>query len=230
MNKTNIITITILTLILLVSSVYAADLYYENLDLENYPNFLVSNSRFDFKFVMGEFAQSSDALATAEIAQSLVKKLDKIASATNKDSFEIDITSDSNIKEELTNLYMDVLNKDKDSAAQTILDTSLNFSTIKNKNLIVVGGPCVNSVAAYFYGYPEDCAEGFAPGRGKIQLFRNGKGIAMVVAGFTAEDTQTAARILSNYEDYLSNFVGESLKTSSAWITELKFSQLNDSN
>lgn len=222
MKKTTIFTINIITLLIIISSAIAADVYYKDLDLENYPKFLISNGRFDFKFVMGEFAQSSDALATAEIANSLISKLNEIASNTDQDSFEIDINKKTDIKSELENLYMDVLTKKKNSAAQTILDTSLNYSNIKDKNLIIVGGPCVNSVAAYFYGYPEDCAEGFSPGRARLELFRNGKGIAMVVAGFSADDTQTAARILSHYEDYSSNFAGDRLRISSAWITELK--------
>ena len=225
MKKITILMLTIFVLIIsIASAVYATDLYYKNMDLENYPLFFVNNERLDFNFVLGEFAQSSDAIVTAQIANSLIDNLDEIMRKTDlkSENFELEISGSDNLEDQLRELYIDVLNKKKDKAAKTILDTALDSKSILNKNLIIVGGPCVNSAAAYFYGYPEDCAEGFAPGRAKIELFRNGRGIAMIVAGFSAEDTQTAGNILSHYEDYSSNFAGELLRVSSAWLTELK--------
>jgi hypothetical protein len=219
----NFKTIIYISIFLLVFNVvFSADIYQERLDLADYPYFLVHNDRFNFNFVIGEFAQSADALATAEIAKSLVQNFEEISNKTKQENFELDVLKDSDIKKELTELYIDVLSKKKNNAAMTYLDTSFNSSNIKDKNLILVGGPCVNSATAYFYDYPEDCAEGFVDGRAKIELIRNGKGVVMIVAGYSAEDTQTAAHILSNYKDYSSNFAGDKLRVSSAWTTELR--------
>jgi len=201
--------------------VIGADVVQEDMDLDNYPDMFISNGRLDVNFVVGEFAMSDDVLATVDVASSLQENLKEIIKDTeDNDLFEVDITG--NPQNELTDLYMDVFNKKKSSAANTILDTSLDDETLKDKNLIVIGGPCVNWVAAHFYGNPENCAEDFYPGRGYIDLFRNGKGIVMIVAGYSADDTRTAANILSHYQDYYSNFAGTRLRVSSAWITEVK--------
>jgi len=215
--------ITVMLILLIPAIVFSADVLKIDMDLENYPHMFINNERLDVNFVVGEFAQSEDVLATVDIAGSLQKNLKEILKEddnTSNDLFEIDITG--NPQDELTDLYMDVFNKKKTYAANTILDTSLDVDSLADKNLIVVGGPCVNWVAAHFYGNPENCAEGFLQGRGQIQLFRNGKGIVMVVAGYSADDTRTAANILSHYQDYYSNFIGTNLRVSSAWISEIK--------
>ncbi|MCB9359453.1 hypothetical protein H6503_05970 [Candidatus Woesearchaeota archaeon] len=212
----------IMFLMMLISlfAVSSADVISEKLDLSDYPNFFVNNDRLDVSFVVGEFAKSEDVLSTVEIANSLQHNLQDIIDEQDSELFQIDVTDDP--KEELTKLYMDVFNKKKKAAAQTILDTSLDRDNISDMNLIVVGGPCVNWVAAHFHGDPENCAEQYTPGRGYIELFRNGKGIVMVVAGYSAEDTHHAANILANYEDYSANFVGDKLKVFSAIIQETK--------
>ncbi|MCD6589660.1 hypothetical protein J7K74_00535, partial [Candidatus Woesearchaeota archaeon] len=66
---------------------------------------------------------------------------------------------------------------------------------------IVVGGPCVNTLAAELMGNPETCTEGFEPGYGLIKLFPDKDTI--LVAGYYAEDTQAAVKVLENYENYL---------------------------
>ncbi len=81
------------------------------------------------------------------------------------------------------------------------LDTEIADATAQN--LIVVGGPCANSVAATLMGNPADCAAGFTPGEAMIKLFEqtNGK-VAVLVAGYSALDTRRASRVLANYKDY----------------------------
>jgi hypothetical protein len=70
-------------------------------------------------------------------------------------------------------------------------------------NLIVVGGPCANTVAARLMGNPANCAEGFVEGKAKIKLFSKANDhVSIVVAGYSAIDTQGASRVLANYEDY----------------------------
>ncbi len=76
-------------------------------------------------------------------------------------------------------------------------------SDVKAQNAILVGGPCANGVAAEALGNPSDCTAGFEEGKGLIQLvqFANGK-VALVVAGYSADDTRNAAKVLANYKDY----------------------------
>ena len=68
--------------------------------------------------------------------------------------------------------------------------------------MIVVGGPCANSIAAELMENPEDCAEGFESGKAKIKFFdRSGKA-ALLVAGDRAEDTRGASYVLADHSKY----------------------------
>jgi len=74
---------------------------------------------------------------------------------------------------------------------------------IAGKNVIVVGGPCVNTAAAQLLGNPADCTTGFTEGKAMLQLFDNGGGkVALLVAGYNALDTRRAARVLGQYDTY----------------------------
>jgi len=65
------------------------------------------------------------------------------------------------------------------------------------QNLLVVGGPCVNSVAAELMGNPADCTAGFTPGKAVVKLYeKNGK-VAMLVAGYSGEDTRLAGKVVA---------------------------------
>jgi hypothetical protein len=66
--------------------------------------------------------------------------------------------------------------------------------------LIVVGGPCANTVAMELMGNPVDCAEGFEQGKAKIKLYTTQN--AILVAGYSAQDTLGASYVLANYDDY----------------------------
>lgn len=79
-----------------------------------------------------------------------------------------------------------------------VLDTSVNLAT-ESKNLIVVGGPCANSVAAALLQTAADsCAAGFTPGKAIIQLFDTpANKVAMLVAGYEATETQAASRAVA---------------------------------
>ncbi len=68
----------------------------------------------------------------------------------------------------------------------------------KAQNLIVVGGPCVNTVAASLLGNPAECASGFTAGVGLVKLFENGDKVAMLVAGYSGEDTRAAGKFVAN--------------------------------
>jgi hypothetical protein len=76
-------------------------------------------------------------------------------------------------------------------------------------NLIVVGGPCVNTKAAELMGSPaNDCAVGFSEGEAIIKLYP-GTQTALLVAGYSAADTQGASRVLADYESHLADFQGK---------------------
>ncbi|PIZ49428.1 hypothetical protein COY28_06345 [Candidatus Woesearchaeota archaeon CG_4_10_14_0_2_um_filter_57_5] len=78
-----------------------------------------------------------------------------------------------------------------------VLDTTV-LSGYQDSNLIVVGGPCVNTVAAKLRNNPENCAEGFKDGEAIIKLYDTGKGkVALLVAGMSADDTVVASKILA---------------------------------
>jgi len=77
-----------------------------------------------------------------------------------------------------------------------------------SKNMIVVGGPCVNTVAADLMESGADCAAGFEAGKAMLKFFdREGKS-ALLVAGYEAEDTVRAAYVLAQHDGkYRSKFM-----------------------
>ena len=67
------------------------------------------------------------------------------------------------------------------------------------KNMIVVGGTCVNTIAAELLGNPTNCVEGFEAGKATLKFFdRKGKA-ALLVAGYDAQDTLNAAYVLAQH-------------------------------
>ena len=73
------------------------------------------------------------------------------------------------------------------------------IADVEAQNLIVVGGPCVNQVAAQLLGNPADCTEGFTPGEARVKLFSHANGnMAMLVAGYSGADTRLAGKVVAN--------------------------------
>ncbi|MBW2998812.1 S-layer protein [Candidatus Woesearchaeota archaeon] len=83
---------------------------------------------------------------------------------------------------------------------KAILASEVN--SISSKNMIVVGGPCANSVAAELMNYPVKCAESIPANTGLIKLYNFEDKNVLLVAGVSAMDTRRAATVLANYEDY----------------------------
>lgn len=82
-------------------------------------------------------------------------------------------------------------------------------SDVKAQNAILVGGPCANAASATVMGNPADCAAGFTPGEGMLQVWEHSNGnVAMLVAGYAALDTRNAAQVVANYGDYKANMKG----------------------
>ena len=78
--------------------------------------------------------------------------------------------------------------------------------------MIVVGGPCVNEVAASLMETGENCTEEFTSGESMIKLIDLKTGYyAIIIAGYTKEDTQDAVYVFNNYKDYPS-FTGTEVK------------------
>ena len=94
-----------------------------------------------------------------------------------------------------------------DMIAVTVVDATKLDSEVadaKAQNLIVVGGPCVNSVAAELLGNPTNCADGFTAGKARIKLVENGGKVAMLVAGYSGADTRLAGKVLAHKAEALS--------------------------
>lgn len=68
---------------------------------------------------------------------------------------------------------------------------------VKGQNLVVVGGPCINAVAAKLMGSPEPCEKDFEDGKALVKLFESDGKVAMLVAGYSASDTQRASKWVS---------------------------------
>jgi len=93
--------------------------------------------------------------------------------------------------------------------ASAVLDSEVPDWTAQN--VIVVGGPCVNTVAAELMGSPADCAADFEEGKAKIKLFED-ENVALLVAGYSADDTRRACTVLKNYKDYAADLVGSEVE------------------
>ena len=88
-----------------------------------------------------------------------------------------------------------------DTAPSPMLDTEVVDKTADH--LILVGGPAVNKLSAEFMGltYPTyGTATGLSEGEAIISLKTNWAKVAMIVAGWAAEDTQRASKVLKDYK------------------------------
>jgi len=98
-------------------------------------------------------------------------------------------------------------------------------SSVSTKNLIVVGGSCINSVAASLLGGAYCSADfttntGVGAGQFLIQTFsRTGTKVATLVAGYNAGDTTNAAKYLTTKT--VDTTVGKKYKGTSATTAEL---------
>lgn len=105
-------------------------------------------------------------------------------------------------------LYFDAISAGEATSlgSVSVMDTELASSGLQSRNLIVVGGSCVNSVAASLLGSSSPmcgsswtAATGAGSGQYVVQTFNNpnaGAKVATLVAGWAAGDTQNAATYL----------------------------------
>ena len=84
--------------------------------------------------------------------------------------------------------------------------TDANAPALGSANMIVVGGPCANTVAAALLGNPAVCTDGFLPGEAIIRTFEQDGKVALLVAGYDGLATQGASRALAQHaEDVLAS-------------------------
>jgi hypothetical protein len=93
----------------------------------------------------------------------------------------------------------------------TKLDSEI--AAVDAQNLIAVGGPCVNTVAAELMGNPADCAAGFTPGKGIVKLWDHANGnVAMLVAGYSGADTRLLGKVLANTPSKVTGVGGDEVE------------------
>jgi len=92
-----------------------------------------------------------------------------------------------------------------------VVKLASEVSDANANNLLLIGGPCANSVARTVMGVTSaNCAEGFEAGKAMIKLYEHATGkVAMVVAGAGAVDTRRAALVVANYVDYAADLIGD---------------------
>ncbi len=79
----------------------------------------------------------------------------------------------------------------------TKLDSEIGSASAQN--LVVVGGPCVNTVAAELLGNPAECTQGFTPGKARVKVFEHANGnVAMLIAGYSGADTRLAGKVVAH--------------------------------
>jgi hypothetical protein len=105
---------------------------------------------------------------------------------------------------------------------------AMGSDAVETNNLIVVGGPCVNDVAAELLDSGSDCAEGFEEGKAMVKLFENGDNVAMLVAGFSGADTRAAGAALAQYDSkYKGKFKGSAVELTTVSGSDVTFTTMN---
>ena len=88
--------------------------------------------------------------------------------------------------------------------AQLASDVLSSDANLDQANYIVVGGPCVNNAASVLMkgqkGQFCENQSGIPENSALIELFNKGDHVSLVVAGWTAQDTLAASRLLGNYK------------------------------
>jgi hypothetical protein len=99
-------------------------------------------------------------------------------------------------------------------AGQTVVMLDNEVTDYASRNLILVGGPAVNTLTARVMGldYPaEGAASGIPENAAIIRMYENafgGSNTALVVAGWAAADTRAATSVLQNYRAYANQLNG----------------------
>lgn len=99
------------------------------------------------------------------------------------------------------------------------------ITSLSLQNLIVVGGPCANNIAAELMDSTEECTLGFEEGKAVLKLFDLGNNHqALLVAGMYALDTRRASRVLANWKNY--NLSGNEVEVTGTDLTNIQVSAI----
>src|SRR3989344_8026883 len=115
--------------------------------------------------------------------------------------------------------------KSKSGEVCTVADIELNnlldseVTDPTDYNLILVGGPCANTLVGQIAGFPSCQGWTAKPGEAIIQLAENGENVAMLIAGTDAADTRAAAKIVANYDENAEDFTGTKVMVKGQSIT-----------
>lgn len=120
----------------------------------------------------------------------------------------------------------------KINVGAAVLDTDpLVDGKETTKNLIVVGGPAINKAAAVLMGKPfpsYGAASGVPENAAIVKLVENGDNVAMIVAGWAAEDSQRAARVVASHSSY-TGFKGKEIKVTGTTLSDMTVSAVTTS-
>jgi len=166
----------------------------EEYTLGDYPElFLDEDEEMDAKLVMGEDSQNMDVESAIVLSEALENETESSPIQENRKNHFGIISSDTD---------------EDDLPDNTELDTEFD----EDQNAILIGGPEVNNIT-------EELAEenltisteNYGEGEAIIQLLPgafDGEHHAIIVAGYSAEDTQTAAQIIADYEEFEDELAG----------------------
>ena len=92
------------------------------------------------------------------------------------------------------------------STTSAAIKKDTEVTDVTQFNAILVGGPCANSLTAQVMGqattWPE-CAEGFSAGNAILEIKeQTGGKLALIAAGYSAEDTRRAGVVLKNFGSF----------------------------
>lgn len=154
-------------------------------DLREYPSFF-GNVSLSVRGIIGETASTSDIHAMNGLVMNLLG---------------IEYQSFDNNPPKFIENY------------RTILDNEI--SDLSRSFIISLGGPCANKITAQIMNVSPtwpDCAQGFDTSESRIIVYNNWNKTQIVVAGYSADDTLKAAKILQNYQNV--NLSGYELRVS----------------
>lgn len=102
-----------------------------------------------------------------------------------------------------------------------VIDTQIAGNE-NSYNIIAIGGPAVNAVAEKFLGLTADQYRAqYTPGEAVLKLVQNGNNVALVAAGYNAEDTRRAALVISNHASFSLKATEQVVKGSSLNLADI---------
>ncbi len=120
-------------------------------------------------------------------------------------------------------LFNEISNECKENIGVVTSDSDIRDGLLKEKNAILVGGPCANQITAQIMGTTSswpDCASEFDVEEGSIKVYNKYNNTQLIIAGYTAEDTRKATEVLVDYRLY--NLNGKSVIVDETFKTKQK--------